>query len=83
MKKPLKELIFSKVVDLHPAAYEKMNFFINIFRGSMYFSGILILGNTSLAVFIMRATIQRYPKKAVVEIVINSEENVCVACKFC
>ena len=35
-----------------------------------------------MALFVMRATIPRSPKKAIVEIFINSEENVCVAFKF-
>ena len=51
-------------------------FFYVLFRDSHFREHL------SVAVFIMRGTIQRSPKKAVVEIFINSEENVWVACKF-
>ena len=32
LKKPLKDLIFSKVAGHHPTVYGKMNFFVKIFR---------------------------------------------------
>ena len=48
---------------------------MSIFRGSMYFSGILDSENTFLvAVFVIGATIQRFQKKGVLKILLNSEE---------